>query len=209
MDSLTIKLFLIVMVVVVTVSIISNIKFRKKRRATNKKLELKLKEEKFNVTKTISVYDCKTYNSTNEEDIQKIYVDADNKKLFLTDYSKEKFYTIDFADVVDCEIFETSSVSSEGRRRDVNEYCNSMKLIIKINNMDMPQITYDIVFRKVDKESNTYRGLRAYLQETKSFFDVLKSEKASKRKKFVYCKYCGTKNSEEAPKCSSCGGDLR
>ena len=130
-------------------------RFRKKRLSINKKLEEKLKETNFNVTKTISIRDSRTFNSIEEEDKQKIFVDAENQKLFLTNYSKEKFHTIDFADIVDAEIYETSAISGERKRRDINEYCNSLKLIIKIDNMDMPQITYDIgLGRKIDKEGN-------------------------------------------------------
>ena len=200
----------IIFVIIVICKIISHLRFRKKRLSINKKLEEKLKETNFNVTKTISIRDSRTFNSIEEEDKQKIFVDAENQKLFLTNYSKEKFHTIDFADIVDAEIYETSAISGERKRRDINEYCNSLKLIIKIDNMDMPQITYDSgLGRKIDKEGNMYRGLRGQLQEVKSFFDVISAEKTSKKTKFVFCKYCGTKNSEEAPKCSSCGGDLK
>lgn len=210
MNKFSFFLFVITIAIIVIVKVISNIRFRKKRLAINQKLQAKVKEQNFNVTKIISIRDCRTFNSTDEEDKQKIFVDADNKKLFLTDYSKEKFHTIDFADIVESEIYETSAISGGRRRRDINDYCNSLKLIIKIDNIDMPQITYDIIFgTKVDKESNMYRNLRVALQEVESFFDVLSADKKSNKKKFVFCRYCGTKNSEESPKCISCGGDLK
>ena len=210
MQKFTFILFFIIMAIVIVVNIISRIRFRKKRLATNQKLQASVKEQNFNVTKTISVRDSRTFNSTNEEEFQKIFVDAENKKLFLTDYAKQKFHTFDFADIIDTEVYETSSVSGGRKRRDINEYCNSLKFVIKIDSMDMPQIIYDIgMGRKIDKNSNIYANLRASLQELKSFFDVIKSEKSPKKKKFVYCKYCGTKNSEDSPRCVSCGGDLR
>lgn len=203
----TLVLCLIIFGIIILKKIISQARFLKKRRKTNKLLEQKLKDENFNATKTINVLDSKTINSLNE-DKQKIFVDAKNKKLFLTDYSKQKFYTLNFSDVVGCEIFETNSIS--GKRRDLENWCNSLKLIIKINNMDMPQISYDIVFKgKVDKESNAYATLRNSTQEVKAFFDVINSEKAPKSKKFVYCMYCGAKNHEDSLKCESCGGELK
>ena len=209
MQKFTFILFFIIMAIVIIVNIISRIKFRKKRMAINQKLEEKVKEQNFNVTKTILIRDSRTFNSTDNLDKQKILIDADNKKLFLTDYSKGKFHTVDFADVIDCEIYETSSISGGRRRRDFTDNCNSLKFIIKIDNMDMPQIVYDIGMGiKIDKNSNMYRNLRGAIQEVNSFFDVVCSEKTSK-KKFVFCKYCGTKNSEDSPKCTSCGGDLK
>ena len=209
MQNYTFLLLVIIVAIIIIFKLISRIRFLRKRKAINQKLEAKLKEENFNPTKTITLTDCRTFNSLGDDDKQKIFVDANNKKLFLTDYSKEKFYTIAFGDVVDSEIYETSSISGR-RKRDINECCNSMKLIIKINNMDMPQISYDIVFgRKIDKESSIYRNLRSSLQEVESFFDVIKSEKTAKAKSFVYCKYCGAKNHEESLKCESCGGDLK
>ena len=210
MGKYTVVLCIIITAIVVIVKVISKILFLKKRKSINQKLQSKLQELKFNATKTILLSDCRTFNSLSDDDRQKIFIDADNKKLLLTNYRNEKFHVIDFADIVDCEIYESSSISSEGRRRRVNEWCNSMKLIIKINNMDMPQISYEIIFgRKVDKESSVYRNLRSSLQEAKSFFDVIKSEKVSPKIRFVYCKYCGAKNNETSHKCESCGGDLK
>lgn len=205
----SIILFLITLAVIVLFKIISKIRFRKKRLKINKKLDEKLKEQNFVATKTILITDCRTLNLSDDAEKQRLLIDAKNKKLFLTDYSKEKFYTINFGDVVDCEIFENSAIS--GKRREMKEWCNAMKMIIKINNMDTPQITYDVVLknRKVDKESNDYMKLINGLQEIKSFFDVIKSEKTDKKKRFVYCMYCGAKNHEESLKCESCGGELK
>ncbi|MBQ7917478.1 MAG: hypothetical protein IJ310_01525 [Clostridia bacterium] len=204
----TLVLFFITLGIIILKKTISKARFLKKRRKTNKLLEQKLKEENFKPTKTINVLDSRTINSLNE-DRQKIFVDAKNKKLFLTDYANQKFYNLNFSDVVGCEIFETNSIS--GKRRDLENWCNSLKLIIKINNMDMPQISYDIVVKaKVDKESNIYSTLRNSTQEVKAFFDVINSEPAAtKSKKFVYCIYCGAKNHADSLKCESCGGDLK
>ena len=209
MQKYTIILCLIITIIVVVANIISRIRFMKKRLATNQKLQAKLKEQNFNVTKAISIRDSRTFNSTNEEDKQKIFVDTENKKLFLTDYAKQKFHTIDFADIIDTEIYETSSISGGRKRRDINEYCNSLKFIIKIDSIEMPQIIYDIgLGRKIDKNSNMYANLRGAIQEVNSFFDVISNEKTPK-KRFIFCRYCGTKNSEDEPKCISCGGDLK
>ena len=199
---------LITVAIILFKKIISRILFLRKRKATNRLLQQKLKESNFEETKIIHILDRRTINSTNEEEKQKIYIDAKNKKLFLTDYSKQKFYTINFEDVVGCEIFETNSIS--GKRKNIENWCNSLKLIIKINNMDLPQITYDVVFKcKVDKESNLYANLRNSVQEVKSFFDVINSNASQTHKKFVYCRYCGAKNHQESLKCESCGGDLK
>ena len=155
----------IIMAIVLVVNIISRIRFRKKRLAINQKLDAKVKEQNFNITKTISIRDSRTFNSTNEQDKQKILVDAENKKLFLTDYSKGRFHVIDFADVIDCEIYETSSISGGRRRRDITDYCNSLKFIIKIDNMDMPQVTYDIGLGiKIDKDSTVGDLTKEYFE---------------------------------------------
>lgn len=204
-------LFLIVCVVLIIVKIISKIIFSKKRKKINEKINNELKNKNFNTTKTLLITDCRTLKASTDEEKQKIFLDADNKKIFLADYREEKFFILDFDEIVDCEIYESSSMSSEGKRKRIKEWCNTMKLIIKIDNIDAPQIDYDIIFgrRKVDKESIYYKNLRDELQEVKSLFDVIKSEKVTKRKKFIYCKYCGTKNHEESLKCESCGGHLK
>lgn len=206
----TFGLFLVTLAVIIVIKIISKIRFRKRRLKTNRKLQAKLEELKFTPTKTILITDCRTLTLSNDEEKQRILIDADSKHVFLVDYAKDKFFKIHFGDIVDCEIFENSAIYSEGRRRRMKECCNSMKLIIKVNNMDAPQIAYDIVFsrRKIDKESNEYMTLRNGIQEVKTFFDVIKSEK-TKKKRFIYCRYCGAKNHEESLKCESCKGNLK
>lgn len=207
----SILLFLIICAVIIIFKIISKVRFTKKRLKTDEKINKKLKEENFNATKTLVITDCRTIALTKDEAKQKIFIDADNKKFFLTDYKKDKFFVLNFGDVIDCEIYETSAIASEGNRRRMKEFCNNLKLIIKIDNIDYPQIEYDIVFgrRRVDKSSVQYQNLRDGLQEIKSFFDVIKSEKTAKRKKFIYCIYCGAKNHDDSLKCESCGGNLK
>lgn len=203
----TLVLCLIITGIILLKRMISKIKFFKKRKKVNKLLEQKVAAENFKATKTLYVSDWRTTNSPNEQK-QQILVDSKNKKLLLTDYVKQKFYVLNFSDVIGCEIFETSSIS--GKRKNMDNWCNSLKLIIKIKDMDLPQVAYEIVSkRKVDKESHLYEALRNSTQEIKSFFDVINSEAAPKSKKFVYCMYCGAKNHAESLKCESCGGDLK
>ena len=206
----TLILTLIVAAIILIIRTISRIVFLKKRRKINEKINLELKEKNFNPTKTLLITDCRTLKARDEEK-QKIFLDADSKKIFLYDYDKEKSFVLDFNEIVDCEIYESSAISSEGRRRNVKEWCNTMKLIIKIDNIDDPQIDYEIVFgrRKVDKESVYYKNLRDGLQEVKSLFDVIKSEKTSRKKKYIFCRYCGAKNHDESLKCEFCGGNLK
>lgn len=207
----TIILFLIVFTIVILVNIISRLRFAKKRRKVNKKVDNALKEKNFNATKTIFITDCRTLKAAKDDEKQRMFLDTENRKFFLADYKKEKFFVLDFNEIVDCEIYEHSAMISEGRRREIKEWCNSMKFIIKIDSIDTPQIEYDIVFgrRRVDKESVQYKELRDGLQEVKALFDVIKAEKTSKRKHYVYCKYCGAKNHEESLKCEFCGGNLK
>ena len=108
--------------------------------------------------------------------------------------------------------YENNSVSSVGwgNYSTIKNKCNELKLIFKIDNLDYPQVVYNIISPncEIDKDMGNYKVFSNRLQEIKAFFDVINNEKTSKKKKFIYCRSCGAKNDSESLKCVSCGDKL-
>ena len=183
----------------------------------NDKALEKLYNKKFNVKTEFQLIDCILTNYSKNKVFKKIYVDTDDKKVAFVDYKKGMLNILDYSEILGCEILESSALASNtwglGSSQNVTiaEKCKSMKLVIKTNNIDKPQLVYDIVFgnREVEKGGLKYRTMQEKLQEVKSFFDIISTEKTTKRKNFIYCRYCGAKNHDEALKCESCGSSLK
>lgn len=178
----------------------------------NSKVRDVLINKNFKIIKIMCISDCFLLNSFSELGIRQILIDSKSEKIALVDYVNVMLFILDFKDIVNCEIYENNIVSGENNGRDfsVKEEYNTMNLVLKINNVENPQIVYETIFKKcvVDGDSEEYSILLNNLQEIKAFFDVINHEKTSKKKKFVYCRSCGAKNDAESLKCVSCGDKL-
>ena len=213
----------VVIVAIVIVGLIVCIRWIKTRKALerNKNVNIAVKNrlasKNFNVTKVLKVIDCYSIDAVEDEKIKQILLDMENKKACLIDYRSGKEYIVDFADIIECEIYKNNVVSGSGsrynrRHSQIEEQCVDMRLIIKINNIEKPQIVYDVVYgnNAINKRLEDYQILMNYLMEIESFFDVIKNEKSAiAKKEFVFCQYCGAKNHADSLKCESCGGDLK
>lgn len=196
------------------VPIISMGRIKKRVKEINEKANEQLNKIKFNISKTYNVRDCVTIGQLVDDlCYRKIFVNSEDKKICFVDYQKSKLVIVDFNEIVGCEIVENSAMEDVGFGNNVSlkEKCSDMKLIIKIDNLENPQVIYNMVFseNKINKSGNDYNNLKNYAQEIKSFIDVIRADTTLKRKKFIYCKYCGAKNNEESLKCESCGGSLK
>ena len=216
----------VVIVAIVVVGLIVGIRWLRTRKALerNKNVNLAVKSrlanKNFNITKMFKVIDCYSIDATEDEKFKQILFDMDNKKACLIDYRSGKEYIVDFADIIECEIYKNNVVSGSGSRYNdyhrhhshIEEQCVDMRLIIKINNLDKPQIVYDVVYgnNAINKRLEDYQILINYLMEIESFLDVIKNDKSAiAKKEFVFCQYCGAKNHADSLKCESCGGDLK
>ena len=187
-------------------------RFMKRYGKINDSILSKLKAEGFKVDKVFKVVDCLNVKTARGVRYQKILVDSKNKKVCLINYDDVKAHVLDFSEIVGCEIYENSVVSGYTWKRKtvVNNKCNDLQLIFKIDNLDCPQIKYNIVYEgcKLEKDGKSLKYIKDKLQEIKAFFDVINHEKTSKKKKFIYCRSCGAKNDAESLKCVSCGDKL-
>ncbi len=125
----------------------------------NKKITQQLNDGNFKQTKIIYLNDCTAFDR--ENDCKKfIAIDNENKKICFVDYRKKEPVIVDFAEILNYEIYENSEkrilgyapvynsgnfgfgilgANTEGR-------CNELRLIIRLNRYDVSQICYDIVF---------------------------------------------------------------
>ena len=125
----------------------------------NKKIMQQLNDGNFKQTKIIYLNDCVAFDRGNG--CKKfIAIDNENKKICFVDYRKEAPLIVDFAEILNYEIYDNSEkrifgyapagnygdfgfgilgASTEGR-------CNELRLIIRLNRYDVSQICYDIVF---------------------------------------------------------------
>ena len=187
-------------------------RFMKRYGKINDNILSKIKTKGFKADKIFKVVDCFNVKTASGNRYQKIFIDSKNKRVCFIDYSEVKAHILDFSEIVGCEIYENSAVSGYTRKRKtvINNKCNDLQLIFKIDNPDCPQIKYNVVYEgcKLDKEGKSLKDIKDKLQEIKAFFDVINHQKTSKKKKFVYCRSCGAKNDAESLKCFSCGDKL-
>ena len=125
----------------------------------NKKITQQLNDGNFKQTKIIYLNDCTAFDRENDRK-KFIAIDNENKKICFVDYRKEEPVIVDFAEILNYEIYENSEkrilgyapvynsgnfgfgilgANTEGR-------CNELRLIIRLNRYDVSQICYDIVF---------------------------------------------------------------
>ena len=129
----------------------------------------------------------------------KLLIDNQNKKFI---YQKGKIYSkaYKFSDLINYEVYENGKSQVQGRAgsaliggaffglgglivgssmsRNINEKCNQLKLIIRLNDFDCPQIVITYV-DNVDWDKNgwTYRNMKENLQSVCSMLEFMLNEK--------------------------------
>ena len=129
----------------------------------------------------------------------KLLIDNQNKKFI---YKKGKSFskTYKFSDLINYEVYENGKSQVHGRAgsaliggaffglgglivgssmsRNINEKCNQLKLIIRLNDFDCPQIVITYV-DNVDWDKNgwTYRNMKENLQSVCSMLEFMLNEK--------------------------------
>ena len=146
----------------------------------------------FVITKEISIL-ASGWSST------KLLIDNQNKKFF---YQKGKIYSkaYKFSDIINYEVYENGKSQVQGRAgsaliggaffglgglivgssmsRNINEKCNQLKLIIRLNDFDCPQIVITYV-DNVDWDKNgwMYRNMKENIQAVCSMLEYMLNEK--------------------------------
>ena len=129
----------------------------------------------------------------------KLLIDYQNKQFI---YKKGKTFskTYKFSDLINYEVYENGHSKVKGRAgsaliggaffglgglivgssmsRNINEKCNQLKLIIRLNDFDCPQIMITYVDNvDWDKNSWTYRNMKENLQSVCSMLEFMLNEK--------------------------------
>ena len=162
----------------------------KRQRNLNQKIFEHLREGNFSIAKIIYLNDYATYNKA--LDSKKIIgIDNENKRIALVDYEKAKIYIVNFQDILNYEIYENGSNSMIGGNvggfgggifsAGINGMCKDLKLIIRLNSYETPQIVYNIILNTtfnagVNKSTNQYKSCITSLQEVVSFLEIVKNE---------------------------------
>lgn len=127
----------------------------------------------------------------------KLLIDNQNKKFV---YQKGKTYSkvYNFKDIISYEVYENGKIQVQGRagaalvggaffglggliagssmKRNVNEVCNQLKLIIRLNDFDCTQIVIEYN-AGCDKNSLDYEKMRSNLQSVCSMIEYMINEK--------------------------------
>ena len=128
----------------------------------------------------------------------KLLIDNQNKKFI---YQKGKKYskTYNFSDLINYEVYENGKSQVQGRAgsaliggaffglggaivggsrsRSINEKCNQLKLILRVNDFNCPEIVIIYVNNvDVDKNSSIYKNMKSNLQSVCSMLEYMLNE---------------------------------
>ena len=129
----------------------------------------------------------------------KLLIDNQNKKFI---YQKGKKYSkaYNFSDLINYEVYENGKSQVQGRAgsaliggaffglggaivggsrsRSINEKCNQLKLILRVNDFNCPEIVIIYVNNvDVDKNSSIYKNMKNNLQSVCSMLEYMLNEK--------------------------------
>ena len=169
--------------------------------------------------KSLYLFDSMNFNDDDYK--QMMFFDFNKKKVLLFDYRTESSFLLDFSDIVGCDKSFVSNTETNGsiysghhslkiNSQVVNKFV-MMNLIIKTKNKKCPIITYELfiptLFKKNIKDNESlFRKILTSVNNATAMFDIILDVK--KTNKFVFCKYCGAKNSDDATECKKCGSTL-
>ena len=129
----------------------------------------------------------------------KLLIDNPNKK-FIYQNGKTYSKSYKFSDIINYEVYENGKSKVQGRAgsaliggaffgleglivggsrsRNINEKCNQLKLIIRVNDFESPEIVITYIDGVAwDKEGSTYRKMKENLQSVCSMLEYMLNEK--------------------------------
>ena len=173
-----------------------------KNETSNKFVEIFLEKHvgEFKVDKDIRVYDVAHFRTV------RLLIDTKNRQ-FIYVLGKKYSPVIHFKDILSYEVYEDGNsvvkgsagraliggaffgvigalVGSSGKRR-VSNYCSSLKLLIRVNDIDNPQIEISFINSQIDKNSFTYKTCIKSLQKITSYFEYMINNKTLEEPVFV------------------------
>lgn len=154
----------------------------------NQKTLENLKKQNFVVSKIFYITDSHSFN---KENLYKKLIVVDNvaQKVCLINYLSKKYYVMNFDEIINYELYENKSMVTNGAKigglglgvfgAETTGNCKELKLIIRIKNIQTPQVVYEIFSNYmagigVDKTAPLYQQCVSSLQEAMSFLEVIK-----------------------------------
>ncbi|MBQ2718263.1 MAG: SHOCT domain-containing protein [Clostridia bacterium] len=154
--------------------------------------QVNIVDSNFILSKTIDIM-ANGWSST------KLLIDNENKK-FIYQNGKSYSKTYKFSDLINYEVYENGHSKVKGRAgsaliggaffglgglivgssmsRNIDEKCNQLKLIIRLNDIDNPQIVINYIDNAdLDKSSKSYRNMKENLQSVCSMLEYMLNEK--------------------------------
>lgn len=154
----------------------------------------------FFISKEISILASDGYAV---REVGKFLIDNTNKKFI---YKKDKVYSkiFNFSDLISYEVYENGKSQVQGRAgaaliggaffglaglvvgssmsRNISEKCNQLKLIIRLNDFECPQIVITYVdYAELDKLGADYRYMKKDMQTLCSMLEFMLNEKTLKQ----------------------------
>ena len=187
-------------------------------KALNEKTFAALNDLKFNITHTFYLPSPRT----GDKNIEKMMVCADskNKKLAFIDYQNKICKVLDYKDFVNYKLVENNGVDVESKMKysilldtayaatSSKNICKKLQLVLILNDEEDTNVVYDFVRVGVNIDSVMYKNMSKALIEVISFLEIA-NKTPIKERKFIFCKYCGVKNKEDASHCVSCGSVIK
>ncbi len=215
----TIAFAVLVLMVIGTIRIICESKAKAQGiKALNEKTFATLNDIKFNITHTFYLPSPRT----GDKNIEKMMICADNKnkKFAFIDYQNKICKVLDYKDFVNYKLVESNGVDVESKMKysilldstysstSSKNICKKLQLILIVNDENDTNIIYDFVRSGVNVDSIIYKNMSKALIEVISFLEIA-NKTPIKEKKYIFCRYCGVKNKEDASHCVACGSAIK
>ena len=186
--------FIIIISIFLILKLVNLSNIRKQQETLNTQSKEKIQELNLNLNKIFYLDDYATYNQP-ASCKQYISADTENKKFCLIDYDNGNLFVIGFEEFLNYSIYENGSQQTVGANisglytglfgTETNGMCKDLKLIIRLNNYDNPQLVYNIISNTtfnigINKSSRIYKQCIGTLQEVVSFLEVVKNDNIKK-----------------------------
>lgn len=175
-----------------TIKLLLRVKAKKETSIEFEEENIKSEFGDFKIDKEIRLYDVSHIRSA------RLLIDTKRKR-FIYAIGKDYSSIIEFKDILSYEVYEdgdsvvkgsagraliggaffglTGAIIGSSGKRKVSNYCSSLKLLIRINDIDNPQIEITFINSQVEKDSSTYKNCIKSLQEISSYFEYMINSK--------------------------------
>ncbi len=150
----------------------------------------------FAVSKTVKIPELtaiqKPQKFAPKDYFQIIGFDNAKKKILIVDYVGRTYQIVNFSDIINYEILENTSTSSTtigsaygqgGIYSGISSSTTStgvtqLKLLIRINNFNCPQVVYEFINPKIaiNNKDKSYQKLQAEIQNAISLLEIIKKQ---------------------------------